>query len=98
MFFEDIPFQATVSEPQLPFHKDPCETMAKTFQNKKHPQMCGCDCTVCFQLLTGHRYSSATLRFLSLSISTIQTCAPPSTRAKEPAKPANITRVVCTAA
>ena len=47
MFFVDIPFQANVSEPQLPFQKDPRETMTKALQNRKHPQTCRCVYTIC---------------------------------------------------
>ena len=95
MFFVDIPRQATVGEPQLPFQKKtPCRSMTKALQTKKNRKSAGVSTLSIFEMLTVRRYSSATLRFLSLSINPIQTCAPPSTRAKKPAMAENITCVV----
>ena len=48
MYIVNVPFQAHVSEPLTPLHKDPGRTVPKALQNRKHPHICGCDYAVCF--------------------------------------------------
>ena len=47
MYFVNVPFQAHVSEPLMPFQKAPGRTATKALQNRKHPQTCGCVYTIC---------------------------------------------------